>query len=318
MRYILRADASLSIGAGHVMRSSAIAEELISRGENVIFVGQITDLPWVEERIETLGFSIIHEKSSEFLSNPKTDLLILDSYHVSVDDPFLLQVNWLHIIVIVDDLTPDYRCSLRIHPGLESSWNSQSNTPVLSGPNYIPLRASLSDHRKIPSKLSHTLKIAVVAGGSDPYHLVKELAKILHTFIEPFEAYLFTNSTIDTPLDARFHFVAIGNQLDDYIKDVDLVLTTSSTSSLEFLARGLCVGVVCVVDNQQQYYKSLGEFAVAAQLGFRSLENEWELDKELIYKLVTSKRLRQFLETNANGFIDFKGAGRIVDVLSTL
>ena len=44
MRYVLRADASESIGAGHVMRSSAIAEELIARGENVVFVGYDWDL----------------------------------------------------------------------------------------------------------------------------------------------------------------------------------------------------------------------------------------------------------------------------------
>ena len=43
MRYVLRADAPEFIGAGHVMRSSAIAEELIARGENVIFVGQVSD-----------------------------------------------------------------------------------------------------------------------------------------------------------------------------------------------------------------------------------------------------------------------------------
>ena len=60
MRYVLRADASQSIGAGHVMRSSAIAEELIAKGKQVIFVGQITDLPWVEERIASLGFAHVY------------------------------------------------------------------------------------------------------------------------------------------------------------------------------------------------------------------------------------------------------------------
>lgn len=70
MRYVLRADASQSMGAGHVMRSSAIAEELIARGEDVIFVGQISDLPWVEERIASLGFSHIFNESSRFISNP--------------------------------------------------------------------------------------------------------------------------------------------------------------------------------------------------------------------------------------------------------
>ena len=45
--------------AGCVMCSSAIAEELIAWGENVIFAGQISGLPWVEERISSLGFTYI-------------------------------------------------------------------------------------------------------------------------------------------------------------------------------------------------------------------------------------------------------------------
>ena len=86
MRYVLRADASESIGAGHVMRSSAIAEELIARGENVVFLGQISGLPWVEERIASLGFTMIHDYPSEFISKPESDVLILDSYEISIND----------------------------------------------------------------------------------------------------------------------------------------------------------------------------------------------------------------------------------------
>ena len=69
MRYVLRADASHSIGAGQVMRSSAIAEELIAQGEDVVFVGQISDLPWVEERIRSLGFVLVHNEANEFISS---------------------------------------------------------------------------------------------------------------------------------------------------------------------------------------------------------------------------------------------------------
>ena len=49
MGYVLPTDASPTIGSGHVMRSSAIAEELIAWGEKVVFVGQISNLLWVRE-----------------------------------------------------------------------------------------------------------------------------------------------------------------------------------------------------------------------------------------------------------------------------
>ncbi len=75
MRYVIRADASLAKGSGHVMRSSAIAEELIGRGLDVIFVGKTAGLGWLEKRIKSLGFSAIYESESLFRPDPKGDVL---------------------------------------------------------------------------------------------------------------------------------------------------------------------------------------------------------------------------------------------------
>jgi len=318
MRYVLRADASQSIGAGHVMRSSAIAEELIAIGKDVIFVGQITDLPWVEQRIASLGFAHVYADSIGFKSNPDSDVLILDSYEIDKSDTFIAQQNWCHIIAIVDEMTPNYSCSLRIHPGLDSNWIGKSNIPILSGPRYIPIRSSLSKNKDYESQKQGKLKVVVVAGGSDPHELVNEIAKNLVTFSEDFEVCLFSNSILDSHLDSRFRYVEVGNQLDELLEDADLVLTTASTSSLEFLARGLCVGIACVVDNQKQYYKIMGELGVAAQFGFRNMNNEWELDRETMYSLVTSNLLRQNLLAKSKELIDFQGARRIVDAITTL
>ena len=318
MRYVLRADASQSIGAGHVMRSSAIAEELIARGEDVIFVGQISDLPWVEGRIASLGFTHIHNDPGGFISNLESDVLLLDSYEISVNDTFINPLNWLHIVTIVDELTPNYRCTLRIHPGLDSNWVGGSKIPILAGPKYIPFRTSLSKNMHTLSQEKSKLKIAVVAGGADPYGLVNEIAKFLVTISEEFEVYLFSNSIFNPTLDIRFRYIEVGSQLDELTKNVDLVLTTASTSSLEFIARGLCVGIICAVDNQEQYYNSLGELAVAAQIGFRNSDKEWKLDKEKISLLITSSELRANLLEKAKGLFDFKGASRIVDAITTL
>ncbi len=169
-----------------------------------------------------------------------------------------------------------------------------------------------------PSQEKSKLKIAVVAGGSDPHRLVNEIAKILATIPEQFEVFLFSNSIFDSPLDTRFLVIEVGHQLDELIRNVDLVLTTASTSSLEFLARGLCVGIACAVSNQEQYYSSLGKLGVTAKLGFRNLDNNWELDKEMIYSLITSRELRGNLIARAKGLIDFKGASRIVDAIKVL
>jgi spore coat polysaccharide biosynthesis predicted glycosyltransferase SpsG len=318
MRYILRADASQTIGAGHVMRSSAIAEELIARGEEVIFVGQISDLSWVKRRIDSLGFSRIYSQSADFHSLPDTDVLILDSYHIDINDSFLDQKRWRHIVAIVDVATPNYSCTIRIHPSIVSNWVGDSQSPIHAGPNYIPLRSSLSKSPQKSNQKHQSLRIGVVAGGSDPYELVPEIAKILSRIPERFEVYLFSKSSFELALDSRFHRMEVGEQLDELIKDFDLVLTTASTSSLEFLAHGLCVGLICAVDNQRQYYDVLGDLGVAAQLGTRTLDDNWELDEQKIFSLVTSKELRMNLKTRAFGLIDFNGASRIADLILAL
>ena len=122
MRFVFRADASMSIGSGHVMRSSAIAEEAIARGIPSFFVGKISDLTWVSERIRGLGFIQVLENSSEFIPDENEDILIIDSYEIPTDDVFVQLRNWSKVVSIFDELTPDYSCDLRIHPSLTKAW----------------------------------------------------------------------------------------------------------------------------------------------------------------------------------------------------
>ena len=318
MRYVLRADASQLKGSGHVMRASAIAEVLIARGEEVIFVGLIADMNWVEDRIKGLGFAEIYESPIEFISKADSDLLILDSYEISINDSFIAPDRWLHIVAIVDEQTPNYQCNLRIHPGLDASWVGESNIPILSGPRFIPFRSSLEHMTVTTINNNGVLRIAVVAGGSDPFKLVIELANILAGFPEAFEVFLFSNSAHKMDLDSRFHVIEIGKSLDELTRNVDLVFTTSSTSSFEFIARGMCVGVACVIENQKQNYSLLGELEIAAQIGIRNSANEWELNIDVIRALVTSPTVRQNLKSNAFGLIDFSGAKRIVDAIAAI
>ena len=97
-----------------------------------------------------------------------------------------------------------------------------------------------------------------------------EIAKVLAIFPEPFEANLFSNTSLGFALDNLFHYLEIGSMLDEVSSDADLVLATSTRSSLEFINRRSCVGVACAVDRQRQYYDSLGQLGVVAQIGSRT------------------------------------------------
>ena len=316
MRYVLRADASQSIGSGHVMRSSAIAEELIARGEDVVFVGHISDIPWLAFRINGLGFTEIHSGTKEFISNPERHVLILDSYVVPVDEAFIQPNKWRAVVAVADELTPTYDANLIIHPGLSTHFVAKVGVKVLAGPKYIPFRSSIQKTEKNEDKES-ILEILVVGGGTDLFGFVAAICEELAGISDRFHANIFTNDNELGNLDPRFTVVPIGSELDNYAANVDLVFTTASTTSLEFIAREVAVGIGCAVDNQEEYYESLSAFRVASPIG-RFADSKWHIDHAKIAELVHSGGIREDLRRNCAGLIDLGGAGRIVDEILKL
>ena len=316
MRYVLRADASQSIGSGHVMRSSAIAEELIARGEEVIFVGEFSAVPWLADRINGLGFTQIFSESGSFISDPNADVLILDSYIVPIDDDFIQQRKWKGIVVIADDVTPSYKSDLIIHPGLSAGWRQVSNAKVLVGPKYIPFRKAIKKNCKSSDELG-ILEILVVGGGTDSFNFVEAICGFLKKTKGNFHACLFTNSSALAQLDSRFTAVPIGSALDEHAANADLVFTTASTTSLEFIAREIAVGIGCAIENQEEYYETLSFAEVASPIG-RLIENIWEIEESRVASLVQSQELRDALRQKCVGLMDLEGAKRIVDEILIL
>lgn len=316
MRYVLRADASQSIGAGHVMRSSAIAEELIARGENVIFVGQISELLWLVDRTNRLGFSQVISEPAGFDANADTDVLILDSYTVPLDDAFIQQSKWKAVATIVDDQSPAYKCNLMIHPGLSSDWMPVTDANILAGPKYIPIRKSIQKPKMHETKKS-LFEILVVGGGTDTFNFVGAICKVLRNIDTQFHATIFTNNRDIVMIDSKFTIVPIGDELDEHASRADLVFTTASTTSLEFIARETAVGIGCSVDNQEQYYQILSRLGIAIPVG-RFRAGNWEINKEKIVELVVSANLRESLKSKCVGLIDLDGANRITDEIQAL
>ena len=315
MRLVFRADASREMGTGHVMRSSALAEEAISRGIECFFVGQLGGISWLEARIQGLGFSGILRSEGEFLSLPTDDVLVLDSYVIDPGNPFVQNNNWLAVVNVADNLTPAYDCDLLVHPGLNVDWLLNSTMPILAGAEYILTRKSIKkvlpgivDVRKGP-------KVLVVGGGSDPYGFCEAVSTVLDSVHAPFEVEFFSNFQIASKANKVFKTHPIGSILDQRVNTADLVLTTASTTSLEFIGREIPTGIACVVDNQENYYREIGKLGIAKQIGTRNADGTWRFDLNVIEELITSEILRNSLRTSAANQIDLRGTERVVDYI---
>jgi spore coat polysaccharide biosynthesis predicted glycosyltransferase SpsG len=298
------------------MRLSAIAEELIARGEKVTFIGHVAALPWLASRINSQGFSQILQSSTEYLPDPATDVLILDSYTLSVDDDFIKSSNWKGIVTISDAMTPPYKASMIFRPGISKDRGPDLDIKYFSGPNYIPFRKSIKKFEKSPSNFE-VLEILVVGGGSDPFEFTKAICLALRSIQGNFQVRIFTKNLLLAELDTRFTVFEIGPELDVYATSAELVFTTASTASLEFIAREVAVGIGCATDNQEEYYESLASAGVAVPIGIFS-NGEWNLDEHKIAEMVHSAQLREAIMQRASGSFDLQGTSRIVDEILKL
>lgn len=293
------------------MRSSAIAEEMISRGLQTIFVGQVSNMPWLEDYVKKLGYLEVYSDSKEFKSNPTTDTLIIDSYSISAEDQFIQPENWVAVVNIFDQFTPQYKSQLRIHPGFEDNWELIPGTPILYGAKFIPLRTGIY---KKKNSLDSKLAITITAGGSDSNNFVGAVTEILSTSKIDFQATVYTNRNLLSVLDDRFQVKKLGRDFDVTMSQTDLAFTTASTTCLEFLATGAAVAVGCSIENQAPNYIKLGQLGVVSQIG-KCSDEYWQLKSHLILELTSSESLRSNLKEKAENFIDLNGASRIVDAI---
>lgn len=322
MRFIIRADASEEIGAGHVMRATAIAEELIDRGYAVIFVGTTKGIPWVDSRVNTLGFVEVFDEPSQFTPCSDTDVLILDSYVIEPQSDFLENNRWKTVVAIVDDVTPSYVADLYLHCGSGTTWHppySVNRNRFLSGIEYVAIRKTIrSIQRKRVRLNSKAILIAVVGGGSDPLGFCKEFSACLCSLESEFRAVVFVNEEKDLPNDTRIAYRSVGQGFEKMLEEVDLVFTTAGTSSWELLSCGIPIGLALAVDNQLANYKYQIENHLAEDIGFRDTDGLWKFRVNSIELLINDPTYRKQLETNARSAVDGRGVIRIADAILTV
>lgn len=319
MRFVIRADAYKMSGAGHVMRSSVIAEELIDRGYEVYFVGNLDEIPWVREYISNLGFKGIYKPDGQFASNSITDTLILDSYEISITDLFIQPENWRKILVLVDDATPSYVGNIYLHTGAETSWRKPdllTSSIFLVGLEYLLIRKSLRKLKSVDiQNKNQRMQILISAGGSDPFGFSENLVKILSRSTSNFQAHVLA-PVFKLPVDdSRFKLIKLGKEYEDLLGVIDLVFTTAGTSSWEYLFLGIPTAVACVASNQETNYQYLVNNSLAVDIGKIDAEGTWDLNtlilSEISYKMISKARSG---ESNVLR-LDSLGYLRIIDIL---
>jgi UDP-2,4-diacetamido-2,4,6-trideoxy-beta-L-altropyranose hydrolase len=317
MRFVIRADASKKNGAGHVLRSSVLAQELIDRGYSVVFLGDTSELPWVSEYVSNLGFTSVSLPNNGFKSEPMTDYLILDSYTIDTVDPLILQKNWQRILVLVDEVTPKFLGDLYVHSGIHTTWTPPKNHYVgelLMGAEYLLIRKSIRQIvKENSSETKWKIRFLITAGGSDPFNFCEQVVRILKKSSLSFEAFILASEFALPIGDMRFRFVSLGSQYENLLGNIDWVFSTAGTSSWEFQYLGIPIALAKAVGNQSESYQFQIQNNLARDFGYRDLSGNWILDETLVDEIIREGSRKISMLTRPQTLIDGQGARRIVD-----
>lgn len=215
MKVVIRADASLQIGIGHVMRCLTLADALKSRGVDVRFIcrahpGHLKDL--IKDRgYQVYLLSIIKnyqasgsddlshanwlgasweqdaKEISSIIENINVDWIIVDHYALDARWESSVRKKNCRIMVIDDIADRIHDCSLL----LDQTYNRNEaiykslvpdNCLIMTGSEYALLRPEFSGLRKFSLQRRTTLTIEhvlITMGGVDQHNVTSKILDIL-------------------------------------------------------------------------------------------------------------------------------------------
>ena len=286
IQILFRADASIQIGSGHLMRCLTLAHALKAQGYNCGFICQ--NLPGhLVSLISEQGFKAClipvcqNEQSDaasclELIKNP-VELLVIDHYQLGRCYEQLMRGSAKHIMVI-DDLAnrthdADLLLDQNLLPQAELRYSNlvDSNCILLAGPGYALLRTEF--YQVQPEQRQRLL---VNFGGTDPDNLTLlaldalDLLKSLsiHADIVIGQSHpaadLIRQRCEQQPL-WQFHRQC--NYMARLMQQARLMLGAGGSTHWERCFSALPALVVTVADNQRQSTEYLNQLGACIWLG---------------------------------------------------
>lgn len=180
-KVIIRADASVEIGSGHIMRCLTIAGKLRDNGCDVKF--------WMEPLQGNLIDYVAAEGFYNITKAEEATLYIID--HYKIDERWEHQIRaFTPNIMVIDDLADrPHDCDLlldqNVVPNFERRYDElvSANRVKLLGPQYLMMREEFITARaNLRKRNGHIERLLVFMGGSDPTNETMKVLEALQSF----------------------------------------------------------------------------------------------------------------------------------------
>lgn len=333
---IIRADASITIGTGHVMRCLSLAQAWQDSGGRPIFV-TTTESPALEERLRSEGIHpfVISAKpgttddaiqTAHLAKKVGADWVILDGYYF--DSSYQYKVKGAgHRLMVIDDMAylSHYYADIVLNQNMHAmslKYSYEPYTKLLLGTRYVLLRKEFLKWqrwiRRIPAIAS---KVLVTLGGGDSENVtMKVIQAFKEVNVDGIEVTIVigpTNPHLET-IKKELSHVSFAYRLLPSVRDMaelmawaDLAVSAGGSTCWEMAFMGLPSLLLILADNQRPIAQRLHSARIATNLGWHQDVSTIEI-VENIDRLAKATEIRTDMVREGQNLVDGDGTARLL------
>lgn len=286
MKVIIRTDASIEIGSGHVMRCLTVAKNLRLNGCEVIF--------WMQDLPGNLIDYVISEGFRNIFKAEQADLYIIDHYGIDKEWESKIRLFAKKIAVIDDLANRKHDCELLLDqnalPNFESRYDDLVSDSCLKllGPKYLIMRDEFIDARRQLRRRNEQIEnLLVFMGGSDPTNETMKILEALEDFqfkhvdVVVGNGNVFKEQIREICEEREYAYHRQINYMAKLMQQADFAIGAGGSTTWERCYIGLPSSSTIVANNQKEGTEYVAELGIVINLGW--------------YKDVTSETYKQLL-----------------------
>ncbi len=337
---LIRADASVSIGTGHVMRCLALAQAWQDAGGEAAFA-LAQSSPSVSSRLQSENarlFSMYSisgsvedaEETARLAREVGAGWVVVDGYRFDRRYEERLKQEGLKVLLVDDSANGgDHAADLVLNQNAYASRalyrSCGANARFLLGPGYALLRREFRSERGFQRAFPPVAgKVLVTMGGSDPENLtlgvIEALAMIETANLEAVVIAGATNRHADSLREAaaRSHgnirvLCSVAN-MPEWMKWADVAVSAAGSTSWEICFLGLPAILIDLAANQTPVARELHRLGAARHLGNAQAALP-EYIATALKTLMASAEERISISRKASALVDGLGALRVVSAI---
>jgi spore coat polysaccharide biosynthesis predicted glycosyltransferase SpsG len=320
------------------MRCLALAEELGRRGAEVVFVCDAHTVPWGLAQIAARGIRVepavwSASEHVELFERLQVDAVVFDTYDVDASVYPAVRATGMPTLAIVDGDLRGAEADVLVDQNLDSELDHPElpeRSVRLAGLEYVMIRDEILALRpdQPPAPRENAVpKVFAFFGGTDAFgagpYVVQALAasgaSFEATVVAPRPELAEAIAAVELQANQRVEVIGPTDRLAATVREADLTISASGTSTWELLCLGATAGLVCVVDNQVMGYERAIATGTAAGIGVLSdLKTDPSAAAGVLKRLLTDPAERARLAAAGWKLVDGNGRVRVADALLAL